>query len=225
MTSRITGVAITASTVASVPWPEAWSLPLPGPISGPMTQITIGSAITVARSHRSVKRRAWLGSLIRLLCHVDEAAHVAQRLHRAAVAEVVAGAARHEALPAIASLLARAEAEGDRAVSARRGFARRFFAWVLGFFGHSRERHEHAHFGHRERVRGFFGVDRVDGLAVEGHRPVDSPLDLREERVAQAGGRVVLIERHVDDRVGGHRVGGAVYPTPVAADQVGDPVG
>jgi len=46
-TSVSTGVAITASTVKSVPTALDWSLPLPGPISGPITQITSGSAITV----------------------------------------------------------------------------------------------------------------------------------------------------------------------------------
>src|SRR5271165_2266922 len=198
MTSRITGVAIAASTIASVPWPEAWSLPLPGPISGPITQITIGRAITVASTHRSVKRRAWLGSLIVSLGHVEEAAHVAHRLHRASIAEVGAGAAGHEALPAVAALLARPEAEGDRAMSAGRGFARCFFAWVLRFFGHARERHEDAHFGHRERVRGFFRVDRVDGPAVDPHRVANRPLDLGEEGVAQPGERVELVEGHVN---------------------------
>jgi hypothetical protein len=42
----------------SVPCPDACSLPLPGPRSGPIRKITSGMAISVATSQMAVKRRA-----------------------------------------------------------------------------------------------------------------------------------------------------------------------
>src|SRR5271166_3577264 len=176
-TSSSTGVAIAKSTVLSVTWPEACSLPLPGGTIGPRSSTTSGVAMTLASSQIVAKRRAWLGSPPALpgaaagSDDIDEPAHVAERLHRAAVSEVEARGAGHEALPAVAALLGSAEAEGDRAVVARE-FAGCFFAGVLGFFGDPGEGYEDAELRHRERVRGFFGVDRLHGLAVDrGRRP------------------------------------------------------
>src|SRR5271168_666389 len=97
------GVATTASTVMIVRWASACSLPF-GASSGPMKMITIGTAMTVAISHRRKKRRAWLGSLApppaeagMLGDDIQEPAHVAERLHRSSVAGDVARGARHEA--------------------------------------------------------------------------------------------------------------------------------
>ena len=59
-TSVATGVAITASTVKSVPTAPAWSLSVPGPSSGPITQITSGRAISVTTTHSVAKRAVWL---------------------------------------------------------------------------------------------------------------------------------------------------------------------
>src|SRR5580693_4444883 len=123
-----------------VRWPMASSLPL-GASSGPTKMITSGIAMTVATSHSTRKRRQWFGSSRATpgaaagSDDIDEAVHVAERLHRAAVAIEEAGAAGHEALPAVAPLLARAEAEGDREMFARRRFARTGFAEVLAFDG------------------------------------------------------------------------------------------
>jgi hypothetical protein len=64
--------------------------------------------------------------------------HIAERLHRAAVAVQVARAARHEALPAKPSPRAGAEREGDRAMGLTQR-ARRFRALVLGVVGDTGE--------------------------------------------------------------------------------------
>src|ERR1035438_8698752 len=173
-----------SSTVLSVTFPEACSLPLPGGRIGPSTRITSGVAISDATTQMVVKRRAWFGSSAVSLDDIDEPIHVAERLHRPPEAVDVAGSAGDEALPAVAPLLACAEAEGDRAVGST--FTRREFALVLGFFSDTRQRDEHAELGHHERVRGFFGVDRVGRLAVDRLGSADRALDLREERVAQA---------------------------------------
>src|SRR5271170_4295630 len=98
------------------------------------------------------KRRQWFGS-----CgatpgatagsdDIDETVHEAERLHRAAVAVDEAGAAGHEALPAVAALLARPEAELDRVVLLGGRFAGAFFAEGLGFFVDAGERYEDAEF-------------------------------------------------------------------------------
>src|ERR1700677_3367811 len=110
MTSVNTGVASAARTVSSVVCPSACSLPLPGPISGPTTQITSGSAIRVPTPHRIPKRSVWLGSAppsaawppdaAAGLDDIQETVHVAHRLHRAAQSVGEAGRAGNEALPA-----------------------------------------------------------------------------------------------------------------------------
>ena len=69
------------------------------------------------------------------------------------------------------------------------------------------------------------GLIALDCLAVDRLGAADRSLDLGEERVAQAGVAVVLVDRDVDDRVGGHREDRAVDPLAVLLDQVGDPVG
>src|SRR5450631_2463936 len=178
MTTRSrTGVAIASSTVLSVTLPEACSEPSPGGMIGPTRKITRGVAISEATIQIVVKRRAWFGSLgsspgeIDGLDDIQEAVHVAERLHRAAEAVQEACGARDEALPAVAALLAGVEAEFDRAVGG--SFAGREFALVLGFFRDARQRHEHPELRHDERVRGFFGVDRVDRLAVYRHGSAD----------------------------------------------------
>src|SRR5665213_1866648 len=168
-TSSSTGVAIANSTVLSVTCPDACSLALPGERWGPSRKITSGSAMIVATIQIVVKRRAWFGSsgawpAVVGLDDIDEAVHVSEGLHRPTEAVDVAGGARHEALPAVATLLAGFEAEFDGAVSG--AFARSEFTLVLGFFFNARQRHEHPELRHHERVRGFFRVDRVDGLAV-----------------------------------------------------------
>src|ERR1019366_5906586 len=116
---------------------------LPGGMIGPTTSTTIGVAISEATSQIRPKRRAWFGSggagcsvAISTECpglwelggpslpDVQEAVHVAERLHRPAVAVDPAGRARDEALPAVAPLCSRAERERDRAMRLR-GRARR----------------------------------------------------------------------------------------------------
>src|SRR3954453_14900045 len=160
----------------SVTCPLACSLALPGGRSGPSTKITSGRAISVHTTQMAPQRRAWFTSRSRAepaasLDDIDEPVHVAERLHRAAEALYEPGGAGNEALPAVAPLLAGAEAEADRAV--RSAFAGCEFTLVLGFFGHARQRHEHAELRDHERVGGFFGVDRADRLAVDRLRAPD----------------------------------------------------
>src|SRR6185437_14697089 len=99
----------------------------------------IGTAMTDATSQTIRNRRRWFGppagssagggaSLGGALDDIEVAVHVAEGLHRAAEAEVGAGRARHEALPAVAALLARPEREFDRPVRHRRRVARAVFA-------------------------------------------------------------------------------------------------
>ena len=51
------GVTSAVRTVLSVTWPAACLLPFPGGRAGPSTQITSGSAITVATIVRIATRR------------------------------------------------------------------------------------------------------------------------------------------------------------------------
>src|SRR5207247_6242625 len=104
------------------------------------------------------------------------AVHVAERLHRTTVSVEPTGRAGDEALPAEAALAASAEAERDQAV--RGAIARCEFTLVLRFFGHSRQRHEDTELRYGERVRGFFGIDRGDGLAVDRLGTADRALHL-----------------------------------------------
>src|ERR1700756_1899997 len=112
------GVASASVTVKSVTCPAAASLALPGGSTGPTKIATSGVAISEATIQIVRKRRRWSGwagsgsppagggaSLGVALDDIDVAVHVAQRLHRAAEAEVSAGRARDEALPAVAPLL------------------------------------------------------------------------------------------------------------------------
>src|ERR1700726_926310 len=108
-TSSRTGVAIASSTVLSVTCPDPCSLPLSGGRIGPSRRMTSGIAITVATTQMVVKRRAWLGSetippgAADGSDDIDEPVHVAEGLHRAAVAGDEASAAGDEALPAVAA--------------------------------------------------------------------------------------------------------------------------
>src|SRR5579864_3093641 len=110
------------STVLSTTCPCASTEPLPGGSPGPKTNTTISVMIRLETSHSTTKRRKWFlpsGLMVGLRLHsydLEEAAHVADRLHRAAVALDEPGAARHEALPAVKALARRAEREGNRVV-------------------------------------------------------------------------------------------------------------
>src|SRR5438105_452171 len=119
-TASATGVEMPNSTVLSTTWPEASTEPLPGGIPGASTNTTTGVRITLETSHHRATRRKWLTSFMRrgtLSSHdLDEAVHVADRLHRPAEALDVAGGARHEALPAVQALPRGLETELDRVV-------------------------------------------------------------------------------------------------------------
>ena len=78
-----------------------WS-PCPGGSPGAATRTTIGVATTLSASQRIMMRRKWRGSDIRgpSSDHVEEAVHVADRLHRSREPVDEAGRAGNEALPA-----------------------------------------------------------------------------------------------------------------------------
>src|SRR5256714_13636259 len=106
-----------SSTVLSAPWLEASVVPLPGGRRGAATGPTIGVATTRSPSHRIRMRRTWLGSVIRSGSdHVEEAVHVAERLHRAPEPVDEPGRAGHETLPVDAPGLSGADRERDRLV-------------------------------------------------------------------------------------------------------------
>src|ERR1700748_3829047 len=116
-TAIATGVEIPSRTVLSTTWPEASTDPLPGGMIGARRRTTRSVATTLVPSHHSTSRRQWLTSLIPTASHhLDEAVHVADRLHRPAPARDVARGARHEALPAVQPRLARVEREGGGGV-------------------------------------------------------------------------------------------------------------
>ena len=156
------------------------------------------------------------------LDHVQEAVHVADRLHRPAEAVHEAGGARDEALPAIVAGLARTEGERDRAVR------RRQRARARSRTGSSRRRRP----ARSERGRPSAGTANVcDGWS--GGRtatglPSTSPLPtspaVGQERVAQAARAVEVVDRHVDGRVRRQRADGRPHPLPGVFDEVRDPV-
>ena len=74
-------------------------------------------------------------------------------------------------------------------------------------------------------MRGVVRVDRSHRRAVELDRAASGSLDLGEERVAQSGVPVELVDRDVNQRVGRQVEDRAADPAAVAADEVGDPVG
>src|SRR6266536_1300899 len=94
------GAITTRRTVLSKTCPFAASVRLPGGMFGPSTQITSGRTIAVPITVSAATRRP-----CDQLDHIDEAVHVADRLHRPAEAVEEAGRARHEALPPVMALL------------------------------------------------------------------------------------------------------------------------
>src|SRR5579875_2292157 len=180
-----TGTESASSTMLSVTWPEAWTEPLPGGNPGPSTKMTIGVRISVATSQRMATRRKW--GVLSVFCISDDLhvpVHVADGLHRAAEVKDGAGAAGHEALPAVEPLGSGLEREGHRHVRLAHR-AGRVRAGVLGVVRNAGERHRDVKLRYREDVRGVIGVDRLHGLAVQRERPPDRAARLRDERVAK----------------------------------------
>ena len=116
---------------------------------------------------------------------IHEAVHVAERLHRAAEAVEEAGGAGHEALPAVAALLAGAEAE-CRSCGARllRRARIRTGSWLLrGRPAAARTRRAAGTTNVCEASSGLIELTVLPSTVIG---PADGALDLREERVAQA---------------------------------------
>ena len=107
MISAAIGVTMPSRTVLSITCPEAASVALPGGRSGAITTTTMGVAIDA--EHDPERSRfvgsGWARSSPLVSDHVEEAVHVADRLHRSAEAVEEAGRAGHEALPAVAPAL------------------------------------------------------------------------------------------------------------------------
>src|ERR1700740_1888529 len=91
---------------------------------------------------------------------LDEAAHVADGLHRPAVALNEPGPARHEALPPVQALARSHEAERDRGMSLAER-AGRLGAQVLGIARSARERDRQADLRDRESVARGGRIDRL----------------------------------------------------------------
>src|ERR1700733_1380746 len=225
-TPSATGVAVASRTVLSVTWPAASTVPVPGGSPGPTTNTMIGVTITDATSQSSAMFRKWgLSSMLdrpgTVSDDLEVAAHVPDRLHRPPVPLDESGGAWHEALPAVQPLRGRAERErdGHMRVAQRAG---RVGAQVLGVGVGTRERDGQADLGNREGMGWGRGVDHRGRLTVEEHRS-HGPGGLREIRVAQPGGGVVLVDREVHEGVSGHLEGRVM--TPVRRAGVHDVVG
>src|SRR6476659_792966 len=200
--SAAIGVAIPSRTVLSVTWPDASLLPLPGGRPGAATRTTMGVATTLSTAQRIRKRRKWRGSDIGCVSdHVDEAVHIADRLHRPRESVDESSGAGHEALPAIAPRLPGAEREGDGLVGLveRTGHLRTLVRRVAF---EALDRDGDAHLGHRERMRGSRWRDDVHGLPVDPHLAAHRPLHLGEERVPQTTLAVEVVDRDMDQRMG-----------------------
>src|SRR5581483_9696298 len=209
MTASATGVEMPSSTVLSVTWPAAWTVPFPGGTMGPTRSTMSGVAITLATSQITTTRRKWLGSVIASPCpchgsarsyDLDEAVHVADRLHRSAKTIDEAGRARDVALPAVEALARGAEGERDRVVvlAQRTGCV---VTRVLGVVGDAHQRHRHTHLRYLEDVRGGVRRDRLCGLAVQRELVAEDAACLGEERVAQPRLPVELVDGDVDEGV------------------------
>src|ERR1700733_4503015 len=105
-TAAATGTDTAISTVLSTTCPDASTEPLPGGRPGPIRNTTSNVPITLTTSQIRVMRRKWFGSCAsgKPSDHLDEAVHVADRLHRATQTLDVAGGARDVALPAVEAL-------------------------------------------------------------------------------------------------------------------------
>src|SRR5262249_38217887 len=121
-TKSTTTAATVTRTVLSSTCCEDWSVELPGGIAGPTKIATSGATISEATIQTIRNFLPWPslgGGPLAGSVDIQEPVHVADRLHRAAEAEDVAGRARDEALPAVVAGIAGAEAERDRAVRER----------------------------------------------------------------------------------------------------------
>src|SRR5690348_17131506 len=156
----VNGVITTSSTVLSNTCAFASSVPLPGGMFGPSTQMTSGRTTSVPTIVSSATRPPCVDSRPggRGSDDIHESVHVADRLHRAAEPVDEAGGAGNEALPAVVALLAGTEREGDGRVGVRRA-ARRVVALVLRVVRDAHERHDHVERRNRECVRRVVRVD------------------------------------------------------------------
>src|SRR5207244_7615309 len=127
--------------------------------------------------------------------HVEEAVHVADRLHRSAPAADPAGRAGDKALPAVVARRRRVEGELDRLV---RGLerARRIAALVLRVVGDAEEGDVDPELRHGEDVGGQARVDVVDGLAVDEGTGAVRPGEAAEEGAARPTRAVDVVARH-----------------------------
>ena len=142
---------------------------------------------------RSTTRRPWFassagglggcGRVGRHLRDVQEAVHVADRLHRPAEAVDPAGRAGHEALPAVVARRRRVERELDRAVRVRHR-ARRVVALVLRVVGDARDRRGSA----RAAARRTCARRRRGRCASTGLPSTDDPVPVHALRPARGSG-------------------------------------
>src|SRR5437867_355529 len=97
MIRQMIGVMIAVRTVLSVTCPAAWGEPFPGGRCGPRTKITSKVAIKLVTIVRRAIRRRWFASPDS--DDIQEAVHVADRLHRSGEPVDEPRGAGYEALP------------------------------------------------------------------------------------------------------------------------------
>ena len=106
------GAQTAVSTMLALVWSDASEVMSPGGRCGPSTQMTSGTATTLATSQIASSGRPWRAIASRLRTRpssydVQQPVHVAEALHRPAEAEDESGGAGHEALPAVGALSCR----------------------------------------------------------------------------------------------------------------------
>ena len=101
--------------------------------------------------------------------------------------------------------------------------ARHLRALIGGVVLDALDRDDDPHLRHRERVRGVVRGDVLHGLPVKLHGAADRPLDLGEERVAQAALAIEVEDGDPHQGVGRHVEGRRVLPLIPLAHEIGDP--
>ena len=103
--------------------------------------------------------------------------------------------------------------------------ARRDAALILCVRVDTGQRHVDVEIRHREGMRGVVGIDPVFRRAVDRLDAAGGAADAAEEGVAQAAGAVVLVDRHIYERVRRHLEERRVLPLPFRIlGHVADPV-
>ena len=186
---------------------------------GPARWRRSASGGVAARGPRRRRRRlrpCRSAALASLTYDLQEAAHVAERAHRATVAEQVAEAAGDEALPGVIARSGRHERELDGVVVEFVGHGGGA-AEVGGVAVHADERDADVERG-TEKVcptplPTFELMTRI-GLPLRWPVRRACPVTWPDLLVAQRAARVVLVDRHVDPGVGGQLPERRVDPLP-----------